>query len=104
MDERTSKPKPIEHKVEKLLYDKKAAAFALSISVRKLEYLIAQKRINSTGLDGKVMIRAGELKRFSGQNHHKGENGGADCLGSPKAFGGTISLPPVGTRRGTKHA
>jgi hypothetical protein len=34
----------------KILYDRKCAAYALSISVRSLDYLIANKRLNTSKL------------------------------------------------------
>jgi hypothetical protein len=53
----------------KILYDRKSAAYALSISVRSLDYLIANKRLNTLKLGSKVMIGHGELVKFSRQNH-----------------------------------
>jgi hypothetical protein len=53
----------------KILYDRKSAAYALSISVRSLDYLIANKRLNTLKMGSKVMIGHGELVKFSRQNH-----------------------------------
>lgn len=52
-------------KVEKVLYDRKGAAFALSISVRRLDYLIAAKALKTRRIGRKVLIPAGELRRFA---------------------------------------
>jgi hypothetical protein len=54
----------------KILYDRKGAAFALSISVRALDYLIANKQIATRKLGKKIMIPHGELVRFSRADHH----------------------------------
>jgi hypothetical protein len=55
--------------VSKLLYSRKDAAFALSVSVRSLDYLIANKQLNFRRLGKKVMIHATELARFSRADH-----------------------------------
>ena len=55
--------------LHKILYDRKSAAFTLSISVRSLDYLIANKRLNTVKLGSKVMIGYGELVKFSRQHH-----------------------------------
>jgi hypothetical protein len=54
---------------QKILYDRKSAAYALSISVRSLDYLIANKRLNTLKMGSKVMLSHGELIKFSRQNH-----------------------------------
>ena len=54
---------------EKLLYDRKSAAFALSISPRTLDTLIANKMLSTRRLGKKVMITAGELRRFARADH-----------------------------------
>ena len=56
--------------LQKLLYDRKSAAWVLSISPRSLDYLIAQKKINTIRLGSKVMIGHGELVKFSRANHN----------------------------------
>jgi hypothetical protein len=53
----------------KLLYDRKSAAYALSISIRSLDYLISLKKINTIRLGSKVMVNHGELLKFSRANH-----------------------------------
>jgi hypothetical protein len=54
----------------KILYDRKSAAFALSISVRSLDYLIANKQLNTRKLGKKIMIPHAELVRFARADHH----------------------------------
>jgi hypothetical protein len=53
----------------KILYDRKSAAYALSVSVRTLDYLIAGKHLTFTKLGSKVMLGHTELMRFSKMNH-----------------------------------
>ena len=55
--------------ITKILYDRKSAAFALSISTRSLDYLIGNKALNTVRLGSKVMIAHSELVRFSKKNH-----------------------------------
>jgi hypothetical protein len=55
--------------IQKLLYDRKSAAFALSISLRSLGYLVATKQLNALKMGSKVMFTHGELVRFSRMNH-----------------------------------
>jgi hypothetical protein len=49
----------------RLLYDRKAAAATLSISVRSLDYLIASHRIRVRRIGGRVLITLKELQRFA---------------------------------------
>lgn len=50
--------------VEKLLFDRKSVAFAVSISVYARDHLIAGKQVNTRG-GKKVLIPKGERKRFA---------------------------------------
>ena len=59
----------MDTKVQKLLYDRRSAAFALSISVRLLDYYIADQQIRTQRIGRKVMISAAELRRFAASNH-----------------------------------
>lgn len=54
---------------QKLLYSRRDAAHALSISTRSLDYLIAGKRLMTRRLGKKVMIPHGELVRFAKADH-----------------------------------
>ena len=66
----TSAPRPAASPtVEKLLYDRKSAAYVLSISLRSLDYLIANKQIKVRRIGGKVLIHKNELKRFAAADH-----------------------------------
>lgn len=52
-----------------LLYDRKRAARALSISIRALDYLIARKQLATRRIGKKVMIPHAELVRFARGDH-----------------------------------
>jgi hypothetical protein len=54
---------------DKLLYDRKSAAYALSISVRSLDYLIAAGNFQTRRIGKKVLIPASELRKFVQSNH-----------------------------------
>lgn len=49
----------------RLLYPKREAARMLGISVRKLDYLIAQGRLSVSRIDGRVLVARCELERFA---------------------------------------
>ena len=53
----------------RLLYDRKAAAHQLSISVRQLDRFIANRVINTRRIGSRVLIPRGELSRFSRADH-----------------------------------
>jgi hypothetical protein len=55
--------------VTKLLYSRRDAAFALSISVRSLDYLIGNKKLSTRKLGKKIMIPHGELVKFARADH-----------------------------------
>lgn len=56
--------------VEKILYDRKSAAYALSLSIRAVDYYIAGKKLPTIKKGRKVMISADALKRFARTNHY----------------------------------
>ena len=49
----------------RILYGKRDAARMLSISVRKVEYLISDGRLRASRCDGRVLIHIDELRRFA---------------------------------------
>jgi hypothetical protein len=55
--------------IQKILFDRKSAAYALSISVRSLDYLIANKRLTFRKIGKKVLIPAVELRKFARADH-----------------------------------
>ena len=61
--------------ITKLLYDRRSAAFSLSVSTRSLDYLFASKQLKPTKLGSKVMVHHKELERFANMDHHGGVMG-----------------------------
>jgi excisionase family DNA binding protein len=49
----------------RLLYSRKEAAYQLSISTRSLDYLIAEGRLNTRKIGGRILVPHDELLRFS---------------------------------------
>lgn len=56
-------------KVEKLLYSRKDAAFALSLSMRSIDYLIAGKQLLTRRIGNRILIPADEIRRFARASH-----------------------------------
>ncbi len=54
---------------EKLLYTRVAAADALSISVRSLDYMVSNKMILTRRIGSRVLIPATELRRIAREDH-----------------------------------
>jgi excisionase family DNA binding protein len=65
----------MESTVEKLLYSRRDAASALSISVRSLDYLIERGLLQTRRLGKKVLIPAADLRRFAKGDHPGGMRG-----------------------------
>lgn len=55
--------------VQRILYDRKSAAVQLSISVRSLDYLIAQGKFNTRRIGKKILIPHADLVRFAKADH-----------------------------------
>ncbi len=53
----------------RLLFSRTHAAELLSISPRAIDYLIANKKLSFRKVGTRVLIPAGELKRFAGSDH-----------------------------------
>lgn len=49
----------------KIMLDRKSAAFALSISPRSVDYLIADGRLQASRVGGRVLIAVSELQAFA---------------------------------------
>jgi hypothetical protein len=62
---------------QRLLYDRRAAAGQLSISIRSLDYLIAQGQFSTRRVGKKVLIPHSELVRFARGNHTSPVRGGS---------------------------
>jgi hypothetical protein len=55
--------------VEKMLYDRKSAAYALSVSVRTVDYALAKREFETRKIGRKTLITAASLKRYAASNH-----------------------------------
>lgn len=56
--------------IEKLLFDRKSAADALSISVRAVDYALARGEFETRRIGRKVLITAASLRRYASCNHY----------------------------------
>jgi hypothetical protein len=59
----------------RLLYDRKEASRQLSISIRSLDYLIANKQLSFRRIGKKVLVPHGELVRYARGDHFGPING-----------------------------
>ena len=56
---------------QKLLYSRKDCAFVLSMSIRAVYYLIANKRLAFRKIGKKILVPHSELVKFSRANHRE---------------------------------
>ena len=56
---------PAAQEPPRLLYSKREAASMLSISLRKVDYLIADGHLRASRVDGRVLLHHDELVRFA---------------------------------------
>jgi hypothetical protein len=56
----------------RMLYDRKEAARQLSISVRSIDYFLAQRKFDTRRIGKKVLITHASLVRFAQANHYEG--------------------------------
>lgn len=59
----------MDNQIEKLLYSREDAAIALSISIRSVDCLIAERKLTTRRIDRKTVIPAGDIKRFARADH-----------------------------------
>jgi hypothetical protein len=59
----------IGQRVEKLLYSRRDAAHALSISIRSLDYLVERGELPTKRIGKKVLIPGPDLRRFARGDH-----------------------------------
>jgi hypothetical protein len=60
---------PVVTGAEKMLYDRKSAAFALSLSARTVDYALARGEFETRKNGRKTLITAASLKRYAASNH-----------------------------------
>ena len=61
--------------MERLLYDRQAAAEAVSLSVRSIDYFLSQGKFETRRIGRKVLKTAASLKNFARQNHYGSVDG-----------------------------
>jgi len=66
---RTPVPKEVERL--KLLLTRHDAAFALSLSVRSIDYLIASGKVTTRRIGSRVLVTADSVRRFAASNHYE---------------------------------
>jgi excisionase family DNA binding protein len=59
----------MDRNVEKLLYSRRDAAEALSLSIRSIDYLIASSRLPARRIGSKILIPASAIQRFAIKDH-----------------------------------
>jgi hypothetical protein len=59
----------MDHTVKKLLYSRRDAAEALSLSIRSVDYLITTRRLSTRRIGSKILIPAREIQRFAREDH-----------------------------------
>ena len=55
--------------VAKMLYTRKESAFALGVSVRSVDWLIARKELAPRRLGKRVLVPAAELEKYAARDH-----------------------------------
>jgi len=58
--------------IQKLLYTRQEAAFALGLSVRAVDYLTASQQLATRRIGKRVLIVAESLRQFARTNHYDG--------------------------------
>lgn len=92
-------PKPY---IEKLRYDRKSAAYALSVSTRTIDYLIASGAFETRRIGRKVLITADSLKRYAAANHFGPVKGTKEEVAPKEDAAANHSGPVSGSEQGAK--
>jgi hypothetical protein len=77
---------------DKLLYDRKSAAYCLSISLRALDYALARGEFETRKHGRKTLITAASLRRYAEKNHFgpiAGSQRGPNSIGGAAARTGS---------------
>jgi hypothetical protein len=56
--------------IQKLLFDRKSAAWALSVSIRTIDYALDAGALETRRIGRKILITAGSLKKYAAANHY----------------------------------
>jgi excisionase family DNA binding protein len=56
---------PTMDQAQRLLYSRKEAAYLLSLSVRAIDYLLKERRLQSRKVGGRILVPHDELQRFA---------------------------------------
>ena len=59
----------MDRQVQKLLYTRRDAAQALSLSVRSIDYLICTGRLPTRRIGGRILIHVTDVRRFAKSDH-----------------------------------
>jgi hypothetical protein len=59
----------MDQQIQKLLFSRKDAAIALSLSVRSIDYLISSGNLLTRKIGRKILIPVGEISRFAKTDH-----------------------------------
>ena len=73
---------------DKLLYDRKSAAYCLSISLRALDYALARGEFDTRKNGRKTLITAASLRKYAAKNHFGAISGSQR---GPNNTGGTAA-------------
>ncbi len=75
----------MDREVQKLLYSRRDAACALSLSVRSIDYLISTGRLSTRRVGGKILVPVGDVRRFARNDHPEKLRVSADRTVAPFA-------------------
>ena len=55
--------------IEKFLFSREEAAFALGLSIRSIDYLVADRRLDHRKNSGRILIPRESLRRYAAAHH-----------------------------------
>ena len=55
--------------IQKLLFDRRSAAYAISVSIRTIDYGLARGEFDTRRIGNKVLITAASLRKYAASNH-----------------------------------
>ena len=71
--------------VERLLFSRRDAAVALSLSVRSIDYLISNGELSTRRIGRKILIPAVEIRRFARRDHPRAVRVLSERASNPEA-------------------